>query len=213
MDLNKYIDDNIDDILDNSEDFELLNNHPNIFSKNLISDKLIETNEDNYEEDYIGELYQNKFEKKYLSNNNLDNNSEEEFNKDDGFYYINLINIFIKYYNDKYDKHENFFEGIKNNDKDTSKIMELFFDAVFEYKILNKSLGLDEDESLMNYYFNYEEKDKIKKLFDELDSQIYSLEINNIKIISPSIIICLNYIYENKLIDADWKIFNLKSFN
>jgi hypothetical protein len=54
-------------------------------------------------------------------------------NIDEGYYYINLINIFVKYYNEKFDKKENFFSGI-NNEKDTSTLMEMFFECIIKTK-------------------------------------------------------------------------------
>ena len=111
--------------------------------------------------------------------------------------------------------------------------MELFFEAIIEYKNLKKKLNLD-DIDCMKYYYeevNYEKNKEILDLInDDNCSQIYCLEINNIRIITPSILICLDYLlFNNKNINIsdnisddiinkneeinklNWKIFNLKN--
>jgi len=251
MDLDKFINENIDDILENSIDFinekkkinskkvnfEFNNKEFNKLSEiydddsylesdsdnidenvNNNNDSYFESNEDDYTEDNIGELYQNMYEntlykKENIELNNdidIDNNNDYELDKDEGYYYFNLINIFIKYYNNKFDKKENFFSDINNIEKDTSNQMELFFDALFEYKILKEKLKLDDLELMKNLY-SKDDSEKISKLFETWEYQIYIMEINNKKFISPSLIICFNYIYENNFIDLSWNIFNLKN--
>ena len=191
-------------------------------------------NEDDDTKDNIGELYQDMYNKNTLitktnnipftinenlnKNNNNDNenninnnNDDENYEDDDGFYYYNLMNIFIKYYNNKFDKIENFFVGVKNVDKDTSNQMELFFDAIIEYKTVKDKLNLEDIEIMKIIYNNNNDPEKILKLFDEWVGQIYSFEYKDNKYISPSLIICLNYIYENKLIDENWNIYTMRN--
>jgi hypothetical protein len=270
MDLDAYINENIDEIILNSNDY--IGEY--IIDKNLITrDKEIskdneeDEDEDNYsrisgmyddeleqynnysEEEYfhtdnygenedddtqdiIGDLYQNMYEKKNFIKNQFDtkntnqidlnnkneeneeieeNESNENYIGDDGYYYYNLMNIFIKYYNNKFDKIENFFVGVKDVNKDTSNQMELFFDAIIEYKIVKEKFNLD-DKEIMEIIYDYENNSsKILKLFDEWDGQIYSFEYNDNKYISPSLIICLNYIYKNKLLDEDWNIYTMRN--
>lgn len=213
MDLDNYIDENLDEIIDNFEKEELSYS--------------INENEDNSINDVLEDLY----EKLYFdtrSVNNIDDNScfnnlpdhlktvfnvndqspSVEIEQDDGYYFFNLINIFIKYYNEKYDKHENFFSNIKK-DSDTSTQMEMFFESIFEFRMYKEKNKLSNEDAFNNYY-NYENKKEIKKLFDN-NNQIYALEYNNNKIITPSLLICLNYIYEKKIIDEEWRIYNLNN--
>lgn len=143
--------------------------------------------------------------------------------EDDGMsFYFGLMNVFIKHYNNKFEKHDNFFTGIKDHLKDTSNPMELFFESIIEFKQLKNNISKDiEDEEIkqnddsvnnltLKFYFNYEDKQKIAGLFNIWDGQIYCLEFDNTKIISPSLIVCLNYIVVNNLTNKDWTIFNLK---
>jgi hypothetical protein len=117
----------------------------------------------------------------------------------------------MKYYNNKFDKNEHFFSDIKDLDKGTSNQMELFFDSVVEFKILKEKLGLT-NEQCMDIIYTDSEPDKTLKLFDENQNQIYMLETNSNKFISPSLLICLNWIYQNNFIDSKWNIYNLRNF-
>jgi hypothetical protein len=215
---------------DNEEDEEYKDNEDNI----LIEKEL---NEDDYTDDIIGELYQNMYETNinkiditelfknikqddlnFINNNNDNENIQNinisdnlnEFKNDDGYYYFNLINIFMKYYNKKYDKNEHFFSEIKNLEKDTSNQMELFFDTVIEFKMLKETFKLDNEKCLEMIYKDCE-SEKILEFFSKWENQIYMFEFNDNKLISPSLLVCLNYIYQNNLIDSDWNIYNLRN--
>lgn len=153
-------------------------------------------------------------------NNKIVDSEKNEFANDDIYYFINLINIFMKYYNNKFDKLENFFSGIKNNDKDTSSQMELFFDSIVEYKSVKEKFGLDNDKCMELIYLDSDsdsnsdsnsDQQKIIELFDKWENQIYMLEMDNCRYISPSIIICLNYIYEKDIFENYWNIYNLRN--
>lgn len=216
MDIEAYINNNINDIIDNdiiSQDNNILNN---INQNN-------EDNEDNniFDINNLQEsLYLQKYDKKQ-NHNDLENTKDIENYKDDenyrddennieyddGFYYFHLLNIFIKYYNDKYEKIDNFFSGIEDKDKDTSTMMELFFESMIELKSIKDRLDIN-NESLLNFYYKQEEKEKIVSLFEY--DQVYCLEYNKNKIFSCSLLICLNYIYDNELVDDSWMIYNLK---
>lgn len=169
---------------------------------------------------------------RFIEPENIDNkdnyneheNIEPDNNPDtDTKFYFGLMNIFMKYYNEKFEKQHNFFSGIKDFQKDTSNPMELFFDAIIEFKMLKENIvnGLpendevrDSDDSIttmaMKFYFNSDQKQKITNLFEMWEGQIYCLEYGPSKIISPSLIVCLNYIMVNELVNNEWTIFNLK---
>ena len=141
-------------------------------------------NHDEYnEEDELLDLYEQKYYKSNINENldenikiinehsdiNNDTNDNKEIYSDSGMYYIYLINLFIKYYNNKYDKNNNFFDGIKDSNKDTSNLMELFFEAIIELKLVKKYFDT-EDENLMEIYYTEDSKE-IDKLF-VLDNDI-----------------------------------------
>lgn len=207
-----------------------------------------ESNEEDYTEDVISELYQTMYETNQyksdifdtfknitnselknlenledLENSNTINNPDkpikllkdksdnDEFENDDGYYFFNLLNIFIKYYNNKFDKNEHFFSDIKDLDKGTSTQMELFFDAVVEFKILKEKLGLSSDEC-MGIIYSDSDTENVLDLFDKYQNQIYMLETKSNKLISPSLMICLNWIYQNNLVNSQWQIYNLRNF-
>ena len=168
--------------------------------------------------------------------NNNQNKNHDEFDDDDGYYFINLINIFMKYYNNKFDKIENFFSGIKGDEKSTSSQMELFYDAIIEYKTVKESFRLDDTNCMKLIYLDSDinnttqtndteinkdtdtdtntdtntDTDKILELFSKCENQIYMLDLGFKRYVSPSLLICLNYIYENK-IDSYWDIYNLRN--
>ena len=131
----------------------------------------------------------------------------KENNIEDPEYYFKLINIFMKYYNNKYNKNENLFSNIEDKHKDTNSALELFFEAIMEFKDLKEKLDIDID--LLDKYYDSESKE-IVNIMNSYD-QVYCLEINdNKKIITISLIICLNYVLVNKI--EKWNIFLLKSY-
>jgi len=231
MDLSKFIDDNLDDLLDVDYD-----------NKNLIDETKITSENEDLEEDIddlYEKLYYNKLSKstKINNKNNYNNNNENHDNSDNEnydnlnnenndnsdnenhdnhnnidinlMYYIHLINIFIKYYNDKYDKKDNFFSGIIDNNKDTSSLMELFFEAIIEFKTIKQKLEIEDERELLNYII--QDENDILNLFMERVKfdQIYCLELNNKKLFTPSLLVFLNYIYDNNLLNNKWNIYTL----
>ncbi len=209
MNINKFIEDNLDDILDNPEYFindklELNKEKEEVNINNIIDN----SNEDNGEDEYfIGDMdYEDFYEL-----NEKQNKIQKENIIEDSDYYFQLLNLYMKYYNEKFNKKENLFSNIKNIDTDTNSPLELFFEAVIEFKHLKEKLNLDEIDLLDKYY--KENDNEIINLMNS-DNQVYCLEIEKNdktnKIITYSLIICLNYILVNKL--NNWKIFMLKSY-
>jgi hypothetical protein len=141
---------------------------------------------------------------------NKENTSIENTNEDPE-YYFKFINIFMKYYNDKYNKNENLFSNIEDKHKDTNSALELFFEAIMEFKDLKEKLNIEND--LLDKYYD-SDSEEILNLMNSY-KQVYCLEIleNNKdkkKIITISLIICLNYVLVNKI--KKWNIFILKSY-
>jgi hypothetical protein len=132
------------------------------------------------------------------------------------------------YYNEKFEKSDNFFSGVQNVDMDTSNQMELFFEAIIEFKNLKSKISKDielndkndvilENENSLNnitmkFIFNETQEDKIKYLFDLWEGQIYCLNISSEKFFTPSLIVCLNYIQTNNLEFGTYNIFNLRNY-
>ena len=201
MDIDKFINDNIYEILDNHTFFisEEQNTKEN---KNIIN---IYEGEDLEEDDDIIDLQDvhEMLEKKKEAIKNQDTEDPE--------YYFKLINTFMKYYNDKYNKNENLFSNITDKDKDTNSALELFFEAIMEFKDLKEKLNIEID--LLDKYYD-SDSEEILNLMNSYE-QVYCLEIlennkNKKKIITISLIICLNYVLVNKI--ENWNIFMLKSY-
>ena len=93
--------------------------------------------------------------------------------------------------------------------------MELFFEALVEFKKIKDELKYEEDEECMDYYFEETDDKNIVEMFDKFpEGQMYCLDYNNKRIITPSILICLNYLINNKedLFEIkNWNIFNLRN--
>ena len=205
MDIDKFIEDNLDEILDNPTLFINSEQEKEIKKKVIKSHDIIDnTNEDECLDEIID--YQDLYE---LGEKNKKNKEEDYIEDTD--YYVKLLNIYIKYYNEKFNKKDNLFSNIKNQDKDTNSALELFFEAIIEFKDLKEKLNLDEIDLLNKYY--KEDDNEIMNLMNTYE-QVYCLEVNedkeNRKIITISLIICLNYIIINKL--DNWNIFMLKSY-
>jgi hypothetical protein len=246
MDIGKFIDENLDDILENTDEY-ISNILPKMeaASKKKISwqeeieanSKIVDnSNEEEYShEEMQDELFEQMYTKKLLKKNNKQTNtntntnieaeaeSDSEDNQDEEEkteeFLTNMLNIFMIHFNDKYEKKLNFFTGIKDETKDTTNQMELFFEAIIEFKMFKQRIELEkkdeeiEDIDCLNYYFKEENKEKIKNLMNSAN-QVYCLEYKNEKIYTECLIICLNYILINKKDDdiyiKDWHIYNLK---
>jgi hypothetical protein len=190
MDIDKYINENLDEIIEFCSNENNLNDSIDILMNNIREEEEEEYKE-NYEENH--------------ENNNEDGDKIED-------YYLNLLNIFLKYYNDKYNKHDNFFSGINDKTKDTSSQMELFFEIIVEYKQLKKILNKNSDSEIIKFYFDNSEKEEFNNFLDNYDGQIYKLEIKDSIIYSPSLLICLNFILDNfNYLETEWIIFNLRN--
>lgn len=179
-------------------------------------------NEDNCEDDVMDELYEKMHElnqpktdvKELFPNFNQTNQQANNINtdlieNDDGYYFFNIMNIFMKYYNNKYDKVEHFFSNINNLEKDTTSQMELFFDAILEFKMVVEKMGLNNDEAMKQLYTE-SEPEKISAMFEKWNSQIYMFELDDLKLFSPSLIVCLNYVFEKNILNMNWNIYNLR---
>lgn len=190
---------------DKIEILDIFKNIPNINSDiTSTNNSTIESNTQ-----HISEKFNKNVDLNIDSNKNIDLN---EFENDNGYYSISLINIFIKYYNNKFDKTEHFFSGISNNEKDTSYQMELFYDALTEYKNIKKNFELDDNKCMKLIFEDIDlNSTKISDLFSKCENQIYMLDLGITRFLSPSLLICLNYIYENKIDDFQWNIYNLKN--
>jgi hypothetical protein len=202
MDINKFIDDNLDEILDNPELFikdEQNNDKINIHEEEELYD-IIDFQD-------VHEMLEKK--RDIINVEKKDNKTIEEPHIEESEYYFKLINTFMKYYNNKYNKNENLFSNIEDKYKDTNSSLELFFEAIMEFKDLKEKLNIDEIDLLDKYYDS--DSKEIINLMNSYE-QVYCLEINedNKKIVTISLIICLNYILINKI--EKWNIFILKNY-
>ena len=210
------------DLYENEDDYteDIISElYQNLYQSKMEKEDVVETFKnlsqsyfDNFNQ--INQIHQEQNPKQNSNSKPNPNPNPNEFDKDDGYYFINLINIFMKYYNNKFDKIENFFSGIKDNHSGTSQQMELFFDAIVEYKTVKNTFKIDNDNICMELIYEESDTDsnnKILELFSKWENQIYMLDFGIKRYISPSLLICLNYIYENKITDEYWDIYNLRN--
>ena len=205
MDIDKFIDDNLEEILDNPTFFISTEENKNKVV-NIYEGEDLEEQDDVIDLQDVHEMLEKR---KAIINEKK--NEEQPDTSEDPEYYFKLINIFMKFYNDKYNKNENLFSNIADKDKykDTNSALELFFEAIMEFKDLKEKLNIDEID-LLDKYYNSDSKEIIN-LMNSYE-QVYCLEINedNKKIITISLLICLNYVLINKI--EKWNIFLLKSY-
>lgn len=214
---------------------EYINDYYN-YEEQIIKNEDETKYEDDYEDDIIDELYEKmhkSLEQKkneFINDNVFENLNNQDFNEltdkidaltktnnlhkeslenDNGYYFFHLMNIFMKYYNNKFDKKEHFFSNIKDVDIGTTNQMELFFDAIVEFKMLCEQMEISSEDAMKQLY-SESEPEKISKMFEKWDKQIYMFEHDKIKLFSPSLIICLNYIFEKNILNDDWNIYNLR---
>jgi hypothetical protein len=200
MDIDKFIDNNLEEILDNPSFF--ISSEQNIEKKNKVINiyegEDLEERDDIIDFQDIHEMLEKKKENTLIEDKN-----------EDPEYYFKLINIFMRYYNEKYNKNENLFSNIEDKERDTNSALELFFEAIMEFKDLKEKLNIDEIDLLDKYYES--DSKEIVNLMNSYE-QVYCLEVNidNRKIITISLIICLNYVLVNNI--EKWNIFILKSY-
>ena len=246
MDIDKYIDDNIEEILDNPAFFisSEQNTTENRKVVNIYEGEDIEEQDDVFDFEEIHEMLEKK--KEAIKNQDKGEKNINKENPEDPEYYFKFINIFMKYYNDKYNKNENLFSNIENKHKDTNSALELFFEAIMEFKDLKEKLNIDDprmestgvdepgrastgvddprrastgvdENDLLDKYYDSDSKE-IVNIMNTYDN-VYCLEINegnvncledNKKIITISLIICLNYVLVHKI--ENWNIFILKNY-
>lgn len=214
---------------------EYINDYYN-YEEQIIKNEDETKYEDDYEDDIIDELYEKmhkSLEQKkneFINDNVFENLNNQDFNEltdkidaltktnnlhkeslenDNGYYFFHLMNIFMKYYNNKFDKKEHFFSNIKDVDIGTTNQMELFFDAIVEFKMLCEQMEISSEDAMKQLY-SESEPEKISKMFEKWDKQIYMFEHDKIKLFSPSLIICLNYIFEKNILNDNWNIYNLR---
>jgi len=102
-----------------------------------------------------------------------------------------------------------FFSNINDFEKDTTNQMELFFDAIIEHKMMCEQMELDNCDAMKEIYSELE-PEKISQMFEKWNKQIYMFELDEIKLFSPSLIVCLNYIFEENILNSNWNIYNLR---
>ena len=236
MDLTKYINENLHEILDNTDEY-ILNSkstkQKTDASKHVSWKEEIEENakitdmrnedeatNDEIQDELFQDYYDKKLQKEYLKSigqevpESDDEKTEEEINEEMSEYRLNLLNLFLIHYNEKFEKRENYFSNIKNIEKDTSNPMELFFETIIEFKKTKEVLELDDDEECMDYWACDSDDSKIDAIYSKFpEGQMYCLDYDRKMIITPSLLICLNYLVNHKkdlFEKKNWNIFNLR---
>jgi hypothetical protein len=237
MDLDQYINDNLDEILANTDEYIGTTNtqEKKPIKKHITwkedleetSNIVDERNEDEATNDELqGELleeyYNKKAEKEYLksigedySDSDEENDKEEEEKQEEiSEHKLNLLNLFLIHYNEKYERCENYFTNITDIEKDTTTPMEFFFESMVEFKKVKQVLEEEDDEICMDYYFEDMDDSNIEKMFNKFpEGQMYCLDYLKTRIISPSLLVCLNYLSNNKkelFEEKNWNIFHLR---
>ena len=118
INIEEYINDNEDELIDNDYGVQSIN-----------VETIEQGNNEDTEDDEFNDMLHDEYEKELVRKNCKGGEDEGIGTGGDvstgvgaggsGGYYFNLLNIFIKYYNDKYNKNENFFTNIKDVDKVT----------------------------------------------------------------------------------------------
>jgi hypothetical protein len=197
INIEEYINDNEDELIDNDYGVQSIN-----------VETIEQGNNEDTEDDEFNDMLHDEYEKELVKKNCKGGEDEGTFSSGgEDNYYFNLLNIFIKYYNDKYNKNENFFTNIKDVDKDTTPQMELFYEMIIEYNLLK---GEEEEGSMC--IKDHREEDVHKLIKNPKYQQVYCLELPNKECIySPSLLICLNYLIEHNNSDiTDCKTYFLK---
>ena len=95
----------------------------------------------------------------------------------------------------------NIFVNFRHNMNNISKDIEEIFNIIDKNLHFNNDFNNDIDT----------DTDKILELFSKSENQIYMLDLGIKRYVSPSLLICLNYIYENQINENYWDIYNLRN--
>ena len=70
----------------------------------------------------------------------------------------------------------------------------------------------DVENDMIECYYKSSDKKEIKYFMDEYEEQFYVLDFEDKEknIYSPSLLVCLNYLLNNKCKDEEWTIFTMK---
>lgn len=248
MDLTKFINENLDEILDNTDEY-ITNQKTEKTQKtqkhiswkeeieetaNIIDNRNEdEPTNDEIQEELFQDYYDKKLQKDYFKSigqevpDSDEEKTEEAKEEELSQYRLNLLNLFLIHYNEKYDKQENYFSNIKNIQKDTNNPMELFFEIIVEFKKVKEILELDKEKDVkdveddeysecLNYWYEDSDDKNVEIMLEKFsEGQLYCLNYGKKRIITPSLMICLNYLINNKeplFGNKDWNIFNLRDY-
>ena len=176
--------------------------------------------EDDFEEEET--LFDSALEQEDFNDilSSITGESTNENNNSD--YIVRLLNMFITYYNLKFNKKDHFFSGVVE-DTDTTHIMEMFYEAMHKFTECEEKLHLTNDE-LYDYYvkkendtYSYTKVSENKINIEELvntDNECYLMEIttenSKYNIITPILLVCFHYLLEHEIeLDENIVIFNL----
>ena len=177
--VNNHINSNLDDIIDNLDTDELLNNDIDEYN-HIIS---------NYKEEIEDYKEQNKI------------NNDIKIREEENLEYIKLvINTYMIHYNRSCNSKKSVLSNIEDNNIPNLQ-MEIIYSLKTEFEIIREQLGLLNNIECMDYIF-----EKEKYINSEFKTN-YCLDMESIKLYTPSLLIALNYIIINNIID--WIIFDL----
>lgn len=127
MDLSKFVEDNLDNLID-----ELVDKKDNVDNKEELID--------------YGEYDEELKEKVELEKQSILNEK----------YYTLLLNKFMLYYNKRYEDNKNFYSGIKDTN-DTNLQMEIFYKAMYRLNDFKELSGILNNYNCMNCIYEIED--------------------------------------------------------
>jgi len=158
---------------------------------------------DNSSENEDTKYYNKEYENNLKAENDLNESPKmtEIFKNEE--YFEKLFLVFMKYYNEKYNKNETIFTGI-DDEKKTNIQMEFMFKAINDFNNMKELLNVDSME-LMEYI--YKKGEYIENMKYE---ELYCLDMKNLRLYTPLLINALNYVIVNNI--EEWYIFSLKEY-
>ena len=128
MDLSKFVEDNLDNLIDDLVDKE--------------------DNVNNKEEELVGyeELNEELKENDKIENQKILNEK----------YYTLLLNKFMEYYNKRYEDNKNLYSGVKD-DNDTNLQMELFYKSMYKLNDFKELTGILNNYDCMECIYEVED--------------------------------------------------------
>jgi hypothetical protein len=155
-----------------------------------------------------GDNYEYKLDVEEILDEEKELEDEEDINEQndiiDEEYYLQLTNVFMLYYNDKYCCNLSIYSSVDEDNK-TNRQMEILYYHKTKLEDYRDFMGYEVYSDAMKDIYVKSDYKKLNNVYDE----VYLLKTSNGDYYAPCLIIILNYIIKQQIKSGEWKIIDL----